>query len=87
MELTKESLPALAIAALLGTTGGGGVSTFLSNNHTHPAIIKEIREVQYENVVEQAKLVMAATPDHESPDYVIAAAQLTKYTEKLADLQ
>jgi hypothetical protein len=87
MVLTKECLPALEIAALLGTTGGGGVSTFLSNNHTHTEIIREIREVQYENVVEQAKEVMASTPDHESSEYIVASAQLIKYVQKLADLK
>ena len=87
MELNKDSLPALAIAALLGTTGGGGVSTFLQQSHTHPEIIREIRQVQYENVVEQAKVVMASITDHTTSDYIVAQTQLIKYTKKLADLQ
>ena len=83
----KENWMPLALAALLGTSGGGGVSTFISNQHTHPEIMVEIRKVQYESIVERAKVVMAATTDHTEADYLVAQAQLIKYTEKLADLE
>ncbi len=86
MDIAKD-WQALALAALLGTSGGGGISTYLQQSHTHPEIIKEIREVQYESIVEKAKVIMAATPDHTSPEYIIASAQLVKYVQKLADLK
>lgn len=83
----KENWMPLALAALLGTSGGGGISTYLSGQHTHPEIMVEIRKVQYESIVEKAKVTMAANVDHESFHYIIAQAQLVKYVQKLADLQ
>ena len=83
----KENWMPLALAALLGTSGGGGVSTYLAGNHTHPEIMVEIRKVQYESIVEKAKVTMAALDNHNSPNYVIAQAQLVKYVQKLADLE
>ena len=83
----KENWMPLTLAALLGTSGGGGVATAIIGQHTHPEIMIEIRKVQYESIVEKAKVVMSATADHASADYVVAQAQLIKYTGKLADLE
>ncbi len=83
----KENWMPLAIAALLGTSGGGGVATFLGQ-HTHPDIMIEIRKVQYEYTLEKAKVTMPALKaDKTSAGYIVAQAQLIKYTEKLADLE
>jgi len=83
----KENWMPLALAALVGTSGGGGMATLMSQ-HTHPDIMIEIRKVQYEYTLEKAKVTMTALKDDKtSAGYIVAQAQLIKYTEKLADLE
>ena len=84
----KENWMPLAIAALLGTSGGGGVATFLGQ-HTHPEIIHEIREVQYEAEIfklESQVDTMETAGHKDSASYAVAVAQLIKFKEMLVEL-
>lgn len=90
MEVNKETVLPLIIAALLGTTGGGGVSTYLQTSHMHPEIIREIRKVQYQSEIFKLSTqidAMAAAGEDGSSAYTIANTQLSKFTEMLTELK
>ncbi len=85
----KENWMPLALAALLGTSGGGGVSTYLAGQHTHPEIIKEIREVQYESEIfklETQVNAMEEAGQKDNASYTVALAQLIKFKAMLTEL-
>ena len=85
----KENWPALAIAALLGTSGGGGAATFLGQ-HSHPEIIKEIREVQYESEIFKLETQVSAMEEagqKGGASYSVAVAQLIKFKDMLTELK
>ena len=91
MELNKDSLPALAIAALLGTSGGSSLSTYLQSSHLHPEIIREIREVEYEMEIERTNLKLADMEDRlvprDSAEYIATTSKLTHFNQLLQDLK
>lgn len=86
----KDAYP-MIIAGLLGTTGGGGVSTYLQSSHMHPEIIKEIREVEYEMEIDRTNLMLAAMETagvaRDSAQYIAATAKLTHFNQLYTDLQ
>lgn len=89
MDSLKDNWMPLALAAALGTSGGGGVSTYLAGNHLHPEIIKEIREVQYESQIFALEIKVQAMEDagqKEDASYVVALAQLIKFQDMLTEL-
>jgi len=79
MELNRETMPYLLVASLIGTGGGTGVSQLI-NQHDHPEIIREIREVQYDAEIEKLT-VRLETIDKNSASYKVAEAQLVKFTQ------
>ena len=86
----KENWMPLALAALLGTSGGGGVSTYLQGAHAHPEIIKEIRKVEYESQIFQLSVKVSAMEEAGqtgTADYVVAVSMLTKFNTMLTDLK
>lgn len=91
MELNKDSLPALAIAALLGTSGGSNLSTYLQSSHLHPEIIAEIREVEYEMEIERTNLKLADMEHRlvprDSAEYIATTSKLTHFNQLLQDLK
>ncbi len=85
----KENWMPLALAALLGTSGGGGVSTYLAGQHTHPDIIREIREVSYEAEIFKLSVQVGAMEDagqKDTANYAVAVAQLIKFKSMLIEL-
>lgn len=85
----KENWMPLALAALLGTSGGGGAAMSILGQHTHPEIIKEIREVQYESEIFKLETKIFAMEDAGQKDnasYTVAVAQLIKFKDMIAEL-
>ena len=80
--LDLDTLKPYLLALLVSGGVGGSIMA-----HTHPEIIVEIRKVQYEDTLERAKIVMDNVEDKSTSDYVVAQAQVVKYTQKLADLE
>jgi len=88
--MDKQSILLYAVLLL----AGGGVSTgssFLTGHqpHTHPEIIQEIREVEYEAEIFKLS-VKLETMDEQgqggTPSYIVAEAQLVKFTTMLTEL-
>lgn len=85
----KENWMPLALAALLGTSGGGGAATALLGAHQHPEIIAEIREVQYESEIfklETQVNAMEEAGQQGEANYTVAVAQLIKFKDMLTEL-
>jgi hypothetical protein len=85
----KENWMPLMLAALMGTSAGGGVSTAILGEHEHPEIIKEIREVQYDGEIYKLTTQLESMEQQglkDTPGYKVAEAQLIKFTTMRTEL-
>ena len=89
--MDMERLYPMIIVGLLGTTGGGGVTTYLQSNHLHPEIIAEIRAVEYEMEIERTNLLLVAMEQSDVPrdsaSYISTTNKLSHFEELLQDLK
>jgi hypothetical protein len=96
--LDKDNIPPLIIAALLGTSTGGGVSTYLGGDYDalivkmdekHAELLTEIRRGEYDGEIYKLNVTIAAMEDagdKESAKYTVAVSMLTKFTEMKLEL-
>jgi len=85
----KDNWMPLMLAAALGTSGGGGAAIGILGQHTHPEIIREIREVQYESEIfklETQVNAMEEAGQKDNASYTVALAQLIKFKAMLTEL-
>lgn len=101
MERIKENWMPLVIAALLGTSTGGGAATSLLSNHTHDGIVakieansvtllREIREVEYETEIYKLNVQLQELEELGETDtsrYETALAMVKKFSVMLTDLE
>jgi hypothetical protein len=84
----KENWIPIVLGAVMGLGGGGGASTFLAGNHSHPELQKQIISGRYKADVERLK-VSLQTMDNlgipaTHPIYISAKAQLQAASALLA---
>lgn len=90
MDSVKDNWQVILIATLLGAGGGQGVNSILSPEHEHPAIIAQIRSVQYDSEIFKLSTqleAMESSGQKDTPGYKVAEAQLIKFTQMQQELQ